>query len=164
MVTWFGSGFHDNPWMVGGMQNKWVLRGTTFVLWALVASSAAFWALRVSRPAAIAPVPMAAPSIVIDPAAVGRLLGYVPKASGGQASAAAPSLASRMVLTGVVAGRSRGGAALIAVDGRPPRPFQVGSVVVDNAVLKSVEGRRAVLGASADGPDLLTLELPPLPR
>lgn len=96
-----------------------------------------------------------------DPAAVARLLGASP-----QAMAAAPvvSLASRFSLVGVVAGRSRRGAALIAVDGRPAKPFRVGSAVDEGLWLQAVEGRRAVLAASANGPGVLTLELPPIPR
>ena len=162
MVSWSWSGFHDNPWMVGSMQNKWVLRGATFVLWALVAASAAIWTLRLNQPPVITAAPVLPPVAAIDPAAVGRLLGYVPASA--QAPASTPALASRLVLTGVVAGRSGEGAALIAVDGQPPKPFRVGSAIEEGVVLKSVQGRSAVLAAGAEGPDLLTLELPPLPR
>ena len=62
----------------------------------------------------------------------------------------------------MVAGNSRRGAALIAIDGKPARPYRVGGVLEEGLVLQAVEGRRAVLAASAEGPALLTLELPAL--
>ena len=61
-------------------------------------------------------------------------------------------------------GATGAGAALIAVDGRPPKPFAVGSAVEAGLVLQSVEGRRARLGPAPGAPAALTLELPPLPQ
>jgi general secretion pathway protein C len=90
--------------------------------------------------------------------AVARLLGAAPAVA-----SAAPSLASRFTLIGVVASRSQKGAALIAVDGKPAKPFRVGAAIDEGIVLKSVEARRAVL-AGADGSPALTLELPPLKK
>ncbi len=65
---------------------------------------------------------------------------------------------------GVVASKSHQGAALIAVDGHPAKPFRVGAAVDQDLVLQSVESRRAVLAASTDGPPVLTLELPAIRR
>ncbi len=67
-------------------------------------------------------------------------------------------------LTGVAAGTSGRGAALISVDGRPARPYAVGMAVGDGLVLQSVQGRRAQLGPALQGPSTVVLELPPLPR
>jgi general secretion pathway protein C len=92
-----------------------------------------------------------------DPAAVARLLGASPAST---AAAPVASLASRFVLVGVVASPSHKGAALIAVDGKPAKPFRVGSAVDDRLVLQSVGSRRAVLAESTDGPAVVTLELP----
>jgi hypothetical protein len=92
------------------------------------------------------------------PAAVGRLLGQT--AAAPATTTAAPSLSSRFNLIGVVAGRSQQGAALIAVDGRPAKPYRVGSAVDEGLVLQSVAPRRAVLAASAAGPAVVTLEMP----
>ncbi|MDB5946181.1 MAG: hypothetical protein JWQ33_1207, partial [Ramlibacter sp.] len=78
--------------------------------------------------------------------------------------AAPASLASRFNLLGVVSVRSHDGAALIAVDGKPPRPYRVGAAVDDALVLQSVQTRRAVLANSVSGPAVLTLELPPVKR
>jgi general secretion pathway protein C len=49
---------------------------------------------------------------------------------------------------------------LIAVDGKPAKPFRVGTLVADGLVLQLAEGRRISLGASMDGPQTLVLELP----
>ena len=75
-------------------------------------------------------------------------------------AAAAPSLASRFQLQGVMAGGPNAGAALIAVDGKAAKPFRVGAVVADGLVLQSAQGRRVTLGAAMDGPQSLVLELP----
>jgi general secretion pathway protein C len=72
----------------------------------------------------------------------------------------APEAASRFALSGVVADPSKQGAALISIDGKPPRPFRVGSSVGDNYVLQSVGLRSATIGTQADGPAAFTLQLP----
>jgi general secretion pathway protein C len=129
------------------------------MLWGLVAASAVFWAMKfIYRGPIIPAVPAVRTSVPQDPAAVARVLGFNPTAP---AAAAATSLASRFSLMGVVAGRSQQGAALIAVDGRPPKPYRVGTQVDEALILQSVEPRRAALGASLQGPPALTLELPP---
>ena len=92
--------------------------------------------------------------------AMARLLG-VPAAGAAAARAPAASLTSRFALIGVLAGRSSGGgAALIAVDGQPAKPFRVGAVVDEGLVLQSLDPRQARLGASVDGPATLTLDMP----
>lgn len=144
--------------MVSNLQSKWTVAGTTFVLWSLVAASAVYWGLKFTTPAGTAGAASAvrAPAPA-DPAAVARLLGAGPAAA---AAAPVASLSSRFTLVGVVASRSNQGAALIAVDGRPAKPFRVGAAIDKGLVLKSVEARRATLAASPDGPAVITLELP----
>lgn len=145
------------------MQNRWAPRGASFVLWALVAGSAAFWGLKFSARSSASVSAMAASgaAAAADPAAVARLLGAGPAT----AMAAAPMVNpySRFALVGVVAGASHNGAALIAIDGKPAKPFRVGSKVDEGLVLQSVAARKAVLAGSADGPAVATLELP-LPK
>jgi general secretion pathway protein C len=118
-----------------------------------------FWALRLSSPvdAVAAAAAMPQPSVTADAEAVGRLLGVV---SAQTAAPAAPEAASRFALVGVVADPSNQGAALIAIDGKPPKPFRVGSRVGDNYMLQSVGVRAATLGAQVDGPPAFTLQLP----
>jgi general secretion pathway protein C len=148
--------------MVMTTPSSWTVRGTAFALWLLVAASAVYWGLKLAaRPATLAAPAPGRAVVAVDPGAVARLLGGSPAA----AVAAAPSLASRFALVGVVAGaRSGGGAAVISVDGKPAKPFRVGTAVDENLVVQAVEGRRAVLGPPGNGPALLTLELPPLKR
>lgn len=140
----------------------WSVRILTGLLWAAVAACAVFWGLRLGATQAL---PTATPPALPlpdppDPVAVARMLGGV--AASVQASPAAES--SRLVLTGVVASRSGGGAALIAVDGEPPRPFRVGSRVHGDLWLQSVQGRQARLGPAPQGATTLLIELPALPE
>ncbi|MES2939264.1 MAG: type II secretion system protein N [Pseudomonadota bacterium] len=149
--------------MSTSLQSRWSVQGTTFVVWALAAASAVYWGLKLGTAAptlAAASLPARAP-VAADPAAVARLLGSTPVAAAAQP--AAPALSSRFALAGIAASRSHYGVALIAVDGRPAKPFRVGSVVVDDLVLRSVDARRAVLATGTNGPAVLTLELPPRP-
>ncbi|MGJ7612391.1 MULTISPECIES: type II secretion system protein N [unclassified Variovorax] len=138
---------------------RWHAPLATTGLWALAAGAAVFWALRLASPADIvaAAATMPRPSVSADSDAVARLLGVLPSSS---TAPVAPEAASRFALSGVVADPSRQGAALIAIDGKPPRPFRVGSRVGDNYVLQSVGLRSATLGAQADGPAAFTLQLP----
>jgi general secretion pathway protein C len=143
--------------MVSNLRNSWAVAATTLLLWALVAASAVYWGLKFgSHPGTAPGGPLPAPpTAAADPAALAALLGASPNAG----PVPAASLSSRFVLTGVVADPSHSGAALIAVDGKPPRPFRVGAHVDENLVLQSVDSRRAVLGNG--GAPAVTLELPP---
>ena len=85
-----------------------------------------------------------------------RLLGA---SSGPLAAVPVAAVASRFTLLGVLAGRDSGGAALIAVDGKPARPVRVGGTLEEGLVLQSLSGRTAVLGADRDGPGTVTLEI-----
>ena len=140
----------------------WWLRIATFSVAALAAASAAFWVLKWTGSA---PTPTSTPVVLTetgpaDPLAVARVLG------GGQTGAStapvAASAASRFKLTGVVADRSHGGYALISVDGKPAKPYQVGTQVDNALVLHSVTPRSAALAASVDTPATITLDLPRL--
>lgn len=143
--------------MVTNSHSIWGVRLATLGIWALAAASLAYWGLRLSAHAPALAVPVAAPAAPApDAQALARLLGALPA----QAAVAA-SASSRFALVGVLAGRtSGGGAALIAVDGKPARPFRAGATVESGLVLQSLGPRQAYLGASADGPATLTLEIP----
>jgi general secretion pathway protein C len=140
----------------------WWLRIATFLLAALAAASAAYWMLKWSSPAPTGPAQTATPSFsraaAADPQVVARLLG------GGQKAVVAlvESAASHFKLMGVVANRAHGGYALISVDGKPARPYQVGAAINDSLLLQSVAARSAALAARADAPVSFTLELPVL--
>ncbi|MEX8519544.1 MAG: type II secretion system protein N [Leptothrix sp. (in: b-proteobacteria)] len=132
-------------------------------VWAICAAAAVFWGLRLFVSAS--PVPAQALAVATDQALRGdpsRLFGSVAASAG---PAAAPALASRFRLIGVVAAAasdSAFGLALIAIDGKPPRAYHVGASLEDNLVLQSVQ-RRAVQIGPAGGASVLALELPALP-
>lgn len=145
--------------MVTLSQSKWGLRAITLVVWGMAAASAAYWGLRLSaggQLASIAPAASSAPAI--DALALARILGVT--ASAQPVPQPAISMASRFALQGVVAGAPGGGAALISVDGKPAKPFRVGSAIEDGLVLKTATAREVTLAATRDGPTLVTLEMP----
>ena len=150
--------------MATRVQSRWTVRLATLLVWLLAAGSCVYWGLRMAPRSAPAGVVAAARQpFSTDPGAVARLLGASALVAASPTQPAV-SLASRFNLLGVVASRSNRGAALIAVDGKPPRPFRVGSPIDEGLVLQSVDGRRAILAASAGGPPVLTLELPAIKR
>jgi general secretion pathway protein C len=134
-----------------------VLPAASLLVWGVVAFSAVTWGLRWSAtgtsPSNATAAAQALPEV--DVSAAARSLGAAPVQA-----AAAPTLASRFQLQGVMAGGPDAGAALIAVDGKPAKPYRVGAVVADGLVLQSAQGRRVTLGAAMDGPQTLMLELP----
>lgn len=148
--------------MVTNTHSRWGVRLGTLLLWAAAGASVVFWGLRLAAPAPGAPTPVVAPApIALDAMALARLLGAVPAVASAAPAAPIISPSSRFALIGVLAGRaSGGGAALIAVDGKPARPFRVGAQVEQGLVLQALGPRQAQLGASMDGPATVTLDMP----
>ena len=147
--------------MLPNALNKLGLAMSTFAIWALAAGSATYWGLKISaHNQSASAVPVGQDGFgAIDSAAVGRMLGAVKVESA--AEVVAP-VASRYALTGVAAVSASGqrGVALIAMDGKPARPYRVGANLEEGVLLQSVEARRATLGAALDGPALAVLDLP----
>ncbi len=146
--------------MQTNLHRVWPVRIATFVVFAVAAASAAFWSLKVwgvSQPgrAGLATVASAPP---LDPQGLAQVLGG--GAAALQVTDVPIAASSRFVLQGVVADTAHAGAALVAVDGKPAKPFAVGSVVDGRLLLQSVEGRRAMLASTMDGAPEVTLELP----
>ncbi|MCK6420585.1 MAG: hypothetical protein L6Q73_06715 [Aquabacterium sp.] len=140
------------------------VRLLSFVVWALAAGGAAFWALRLGAP--VTPVPAHAARAVADasvpPADLARLFGVPPAAAPVEPSAPPPpSASSRFKLIGVIAPRAGGpqGLALLAVDGGPPRAYRIAARVANDWVVRSVGHRRVELAPAAGGPAVV-LELP----
>ena len=154
---------NHNRRMVTNSYSKWGVRLGTLALWAVAGASVVFWGLRLSAPSAAALVPAAAPTPVApDAQALARLLGAAPAAPGAAPVAPVASLASRFALLGVLSGRSSGGgAALIAVDGKPAKPFRIGAAVDEGLVLQALGPRQAQLGGQVDGPAAVTLDMAP---
>lgn len=141
-------------------------RIAAFLLWAAVAACAVFWGLRVLvQPR---PVPGQAAPVSTAGAVRGdvvRLFANPAEPASARPATADPGLASRFKLIGVVAPRpgdaaGARGIALIAVDGKPPRPYRVGARLDRNLVLQSVASRSAAIGP-AEGIAAVRLELPP---
>jgi general secretion pathway protein C len=138
-------------------------RLSAFFVWALVAASAVFWGLRllVTPPAAPAHTLAVADGA---PARVDltRLFGAPAVAT--SASTQAPAASSRFQLVGVMAPKvpDEHGIALLAVDGKLPRPYRVGATIDGELVLQSVSLRTASIGPARGAP-VVVLEVPPLP-
>jgi general secretion pathway protein C len=139
-------------------------RLAAFVTWALVAASAVYWALKLF--VAPAPAPPHAANVAAAPLRgdLARVFG-APPADEPAAAAPAPAVASRFQLIGVAApreGQAGPGVALIAIDGKPARPYRVGAVVDGDWQVQSIRARGVSLGPSG-GASALSLELPALP-
>jgi general secretion pathway protein C len=143
-------------------------RISAFVIWSLVAATAAFWLLRLTSSAPQAPAYAAAvgKSTVVR-GDLNRLFGAAPVAFA--AAEVIPDASSRFKLLGVMAPRSKeaqsiagSGLALIAVDGKPAKAFTVGAPLDNGLVVQSVGLRTAAIGP-AQGARSMLLELPALP-
>ena len=143
-------------------------RLSAFVIWSLVGATAVFWAMRL----AASPPQVPAYAVAVGHSAavrgdLGRLFGVAPRPAAG-AQAAAPEASSRFKLIGVMAPRDPAaqtepgqGVALIAVDGKPAKPYAIGARLDSDLVLQSVGLRTAAIG-SAQGTRSVLLELPAL--
>lgn len=130
------------------------------VLWLAAGLSAGYWALLAWGRSPVTPVAAVALAPVgSDAAAVARALGAVAPVSAAEAPAPVAA-AARYRLLGVVDQAGRSGAALIAIDGQPPRPYTVGAALEGGLVLQSVDRLGAKLGASSAGPATVELSLP----
>lgn len=147
----------------GRMSARWA----TFLVWALVAASAAAWGLKlfVTAPGAPPQVAVAGQS-QLPRGDITRVLGADAPAvdpNAGESLVGTP-VDSRFQLLGVVAPRgsetARGAVALIAVDGKPARAFRVGALVDGDHVLQAVRLRGADLGP-AGGNVAVALNIPP---
>lgn len=135
-------------------------RTATLLIWALLTLSAGYWTLGAGRVGTVNALPVVAAPVPTDSAAVARLFGFSRAAE----AKAAPVADKRYALVGVLA-RGRQGAALIAVDGQPAKPYRVGAEVDAGLVLRSVGARSATLGpahAGSAAAEATLIELPPL--
>jgi general secretion pathway protein C len=139
-------------------------RLSAFFVWAALAATAVFWALRLGNVSPVAPahtVPVS--GVSLPHGDLTRLFGAEPPPVAA-AEAPMPELSSRFRLIGVVAPRAPGGPgiALISVDGKPPRAYRAGAAVDGDLVLQSIESRGVALGPRGAAAQA-RLDLPPLP-
>jgi general secretion pathway protein C len=138
---------------------------SAFLIWAAVAGAAVFWGLHLSGSAPEAPAhAQPAPVATVVRSDLGRLLGPDPASPSAESQAPlAVAQQSRFQLLGVIAAGSGGSAgwATLAVDGKPPRTFRVGSAVDGSSVLQKVSARGVEIGPRGGAP-VVTLQLSPL--
>ena len=141
--------------------NRVGLHAATFCVWLLAVGSAVYWALHMQsgRSSNDAPAAAIAKVELPDAASLARILG----ATAPKVAVPVPA-SSRFALKGVVSGALGKEAALIVIDDKPARAFRVGSAIEDGLILQSATARKVTLSATPDGPPLMTLEMPPLPK
>jgi general secretion pathway protein C len=144
-------------------------RLSAFVIWALVAATAVFWGLHLwVRAPAVPAYAVAVGDATAVRSDLTRLLGTSP--ANAPAVTVAPETSSRFRLLGIVAPKYPSGqpgdpaapghgVALIAVDGKMPKAYTVGSHIDGDLVLRSVSLRTASI-APEQGSQAITLELP----
>ena len=139
-------------------------RWVSLLVWLVLALSVTYWVLQWQEVGGLDSTSSTRPVAADDALSVGHEPATMGKALGAAGipveRAAAPALASRLVLVGVVRAGSRDGAALIAVDGKPARSVRLRAEVEPGLYLVSLEARRASLGPDPQGPESLVLELP----
>ena len=132
-------------------------RTATVLVWALVVISGWYWTQSVIAASKLPGSVVPRTAIMDDlssPISLSKLLGATPP------TVAGPGPADRFVLSGVIASSVGLGAALIAVDGKPARPFEVGSELAPGYVLVSVATREAMLAEGLNVPIRAILSLP----
>lgn len=133
------------------------------LFWLLAGLSAGFWVLQVWGGGSATPVSAAAGALpVVDSRSVAIALG-VADAPPSTGSPEPQPVVTRYALFGVVADNRQQGAALISVDGKPPKPYPVGAELEGGVILQSVGERTVRLGSSLSGPHSIELNLPPAP-
>lgn len=136
---------------------------TAALIWLLAGLLLAWWLLGVSAQRGWQTVPvLPASAVQPDPAAVARALGHSDRPAAGVVTP--PAAVNRLRLVGVVAQPGAQGAALIAVDGQPPRPFLAGSPVADAWTLTAVERTHVTLRPSDGHGADVELRVPQQPR
>ncbi|MBL8386800.1 MAG: general secretion pathway protein C [Hydrogenophaga sp.] len=129
------------------------------VLWVLAGLALGYFLLQIWGMGPLKPVTaIAGNPLQVDQVMLARALGAQPDAPA--EAPAAPTLSSRFQLLGVIGQPGQRGAALIAMDGQPPRPVTVGDVIEDRVRLLAVDKRLARLGTQAGDPAGFELRLP----
>lgn len=136
------------------------------LVWAVLAGSIVFWALRLFS--AVQPVPPQIRTVEMNQSVQGdalRLFGP-PRATAVAVVEAAPA-ASRFRLHGVVAGvgaaTARAGVVTLSVDGGPPRAYRVGDAVDAEWVVQAISRQAVKLGpGTGTGSAAVVLDVPAL--
>lgn len=136
----------------------WSLRLITLAVWLAAVLCGVYWAMKfVTVKPVNASLAAATPAVVPDSQAIAKLLGAT---NSGAEQAILTTASSNYALFGLAMEKSGGGVALIATDGKPAKPYRVGSKVADEWVLKSISRTDVVLAASMNAADGMKLALP----
>lgn len=136
----------------------WSLRLITLAVWLLAVLCGVYWAMKfVTVKPVNAVFAAASPAVVLDSQAIAKLLG-APDSVAGQAIITPAS--SNYALFGLAVTKTGTGVALISTDGKPAKPYRVGSKVADDWVLKSISRTDAILATAMNAADGMKLDLP----
>lgn len=136
----------------------WSLRLITLAVWLLAVLCGVYWAMKfVTVKPVNAVFAAASPAVVLDSQAIAKLLG-APDSVAGQAIITPAS--SNYALFGLAVTKTGSGVALISTDGKPAKPYRVGSKVADEWVLKSISRTDAILATAMNAADGMKLDLP----
>jgi general secretion pathway protein C len=148
---------------------SWGVKGATFLIWALVASSAVFWGLKWSK-APAAPAQVSTPlSSSTSAATLSQLLSLFESASPSSAEPTPQNASDGLQLVGVVTGqyaasnssdKSSNAVALIALNGEAAKPYALGQSVAEQWRVVSIERQRVLLQALKPGQPRIALEVP----
>jgi general secretion pathway protein C len=141
----------------------WV-RSITLLVWAGVAATGLFWALKLFvKPAPVPPQAQVAQNGAVARGDLTRLLGVDAPPPVAEV-VAPPANDTRFALLGVLSPRAQQASgeavALIAVDGKPARAYRIGALVDGGNVLQSVSARGANLGPRG-GASVIALNIAP---
>jgi general secretion pathway protein C len=138
-------------------RNSWSLRLLTLLVWLLVGMCAAYWVYKFATTRQVAATAVASvPVVAVDAKVVAKLLGATEEPAG---KVAAPVSTTKFSLSGVAASQRGAGYALIAMDGKPAKPYRLGARLNEDYILKKITSDGAVLAVSRTAPDAVTLEL-----
>ena len=129
----------------------------SLLMFALLCGIVAYWALQLAgrKPSVAPPEIVADPRAGIDLVAAGGLFGATPVAGG---NAPPPEVANIQVI-GIAADPARG-AAILAVDGKPGKPFLVGDTIVAGTRLGAVNADAVVIDRGGTRIELAVPERP----
>jgi len=134
------------------------------VLWLAAGLSIGYWVLQVwGRSPVTSVASVAPPAVRSDAASVARALGAAAPAAAQRENAIQPELIARSHAVPGGGTDIQQGAALISMDGQPPRPYAVGAALDGGLVLQAVDRQGARLGPQRDGPTTVQLSLPETP-
>ncbi|HMS25834.1 MAG TPA: hypothetical protein PKC80_00450 [Burkholderiaceae bacterium] len=141
------------------LRNKWLARLVTLTVWMFVLLSVFYWGLKFTKLNSISatPAPLV-PAKVVETQAVALLLGSV--GTNGSKPINTNSN-SNLLLLGTANTNSGGGIALIAVEGKPAKPYEVGSQITEVWKLKSLSRSGVTLVSRKSNAEEIFLALQP---